>query len=208
MAFPTINRIGAFTTEIRDQINSQFATLQGAGFVGSTTQPLSSDGNLNVQISAAGIAPGATAADNVLAVFSIPAGAFSAAGKMATITAVGVFGGTANNKRVKIIFNPATAVVGSTVGSGGTTVADTGTVATNGLGWTLSAQVTKYGAPGSNTQLGVDTLNQAGAVIVTNIAPAAITAVESGAILVAVTGNATTVVGDILLNSLQVRFSN
>lgn len=206
--FPPITRQGAFTSEIRDQINNQFATLQNASFVGGTTQTLNTDGNLNVQTSAAGISPGATGADNVLAVYSIPAGAFSAAGKMVTITANGSFAGNGDTKTVKIIFNPATAVVGSTVGTGGTTIASTGAVATNGGGWQLSAAVTKYGAAGSNTQLGVNLQNQSGAAADVLLAPAAITAVESGAILIAVTANAATTATDVLLSMLQIRFAN
>jgi hypothetical protein len=206
--FPPITDTGAFRQEIATQINSQFATLQGAGFVGGTTQNLATDGNLNVQTSAAGISPGATGADNVLAVFSIPANAFSAAGKMVSITANGSFAANGNTKTVKIIFNPATAVVGSTVGSGGTTIASTGAVATNNAGWQLSASVTKYGIANSNTQLGVNLQNQAGATAVAILAPADITAVENAAILVAVTGDAATTATDILLNLLQVRFAN
>jgi hypothetical protein len=206
--FPSITRTGAFVSEIRDQINNQFATLQGNSFVGGTTQTLNTDGNLNVQISSAGVSPGATGADNVVAVFSIPAGAFSAAGKMVSIIANGSFAGNGDTKTVKIIFNPATAVVGSTVGTGGTTIASTGAVATNGGGWQLSAAVTKYGAAGSNTQLGVNLQNQSGAAADVLLAPAAITATESGNILVAVTANCATTATDVVLSMLQVRFAN
>lgn len=206
--FPPITDTGAFRQEIATQINGQFATLQGASFVGGTTQVLPTDGNLNVQISSAGISPGATGADNVLAVFSIPAGSFSAAGKMVTITANGSFANNGDTKTVKIIFNPATAVVGSTVGTGGTTIASTGAITTANAGWQLSAAVTKYGAAASNTQLGVNLQNQTGATAVAILVPQAITATESGAILIAITGNAATTATDILFNMLQVRFAN
>lgn len=176
-----------------------------AQFASDAQNPLimGDSGNLNAQVSSAGVQPGATGADNVLAVFSIPASAFDKAGRGIQIRAHGSFGSTANNKRIKIIFNPSAAVVGSTV-TGGTTIADTGTVATNGGGWSLGASVFKYGNAGSNTQLGVNLQNLAGAASSALLAPAAITATESGAILVAVTGNATTAASDVVFNLLQV----
>jgi hypothetical protein len=168
---------------------------------------MAEEGNLNRQISSAGIQPGATAADNVLAVYSLPAGAFDVAGRGLCITAQGSFGATANNKRIKLIFNATTAVVGSTV-TGGTTIADSGTVATNGGGWSLQANVFKYGAAGSNNQIGLHQQAQIGAATAALLAPSLITATEANAILVAVTGNATTAASDILFNFLEVNAMN
>jgi hypothetical protein len=166
-------------------------------------------GNLGVpQIVSAGISPGATAADNVLATFSIPPGTFDAAGRGIQVTAQGSFAATGNNKDVKIIFNPATAVVGSTVGAGGTTIADTGVVATNNLGWSLQGSVFKYGAAGSNTQIGLHQQAQVGSAVAPLLKPSLITAVESGAILMAVTGNAATATSDIVLNFMEVFGNN
>ena len=181
---------GAFTS-----LTSQF---------GGGNAVVNNEGNINRQISAAGVQPGATAADNVLAVYTLPAGSFAAAGQGVNIIAQGSFGATANNKRVKIIVNPATAVVGSTVGAGGVTVADTAVVATNGGGWAVEANVFKYGAAGSNTQLGLHQQAQVGAAVAALLAPAPITAAESGAILIAITGNATTAVSDIIFNFLEI----
>lgn len=169
---------------------------------------LQPSGLIGRQISSAGVQPGATGADNVLAAFSIPAGSFDAGlgsttGRGVRITAQGSFGATGNNKRVKIIVNPATAVVGSTVGASGTTIADTATVATNGGAWSLQGSVFKYGAAASNTQIGLNDRNLAGATAAVLLAPQLITAVESGAILVAVTGNATTAASDIVFNFLE-----
>lgn len=175
---------------------------------GSSTGTFNLEGNLNRQISAAGISPGATAADNVLAVYTLPANAFDVAGRGLNIVAEGSFAATANNKRVKIIFNPATAVVGSTVGASGTTIADTGTVATNGTGWSLEANVFKYGAAGSNTQIGLHQQAQVGAAVASLLVPSLITAAENGAILIAITGNATTAASDILFNFLEVNAMN
>lgn len=176
-------------------------------FGASTTALMAAEGNINRQISSAGVQPGATGADNVLAVYSIPASALDQANRALTITAAGGFGATANSKTVKLIFNPATAVVGSTVGSGGTVLCTTGAQTQNGGGWQLQGTVMKYGTAGSNTQLCVNN----GAVGTTHFgvtAPALSTAVESGAILVAVTGNAATAVSDIVFNWLEVNAMN
>lgn len=180
------------------------------GQFGSSTAYAAPGGNLNggVQTSAAGVQPGATGVDSVLAVYSLPANAFDHAGAVLQVTAAGSFGATANTKRVKIIFNPATAVVGSTVGAGGVAIADTGAVVTNGGGWQLQGTVIKYGVANSNTQLGVHNQAQVGAAVSALLAPSLLTATENGAILVAVTGNATTVVTDIVFNFLEVNGAN
>lgn len=166
------------------------------------------EGNILRQVVGTGINPGATAADNVLSSYSIPASSFDAAGRGITISAAGSFAATANNKRVKLIINPATAVVGSTVGAGGTTICDTGTVATNNQGWQLQGSVFKYGAAASNTQLGIHNQAQCGSAVSAMLAPSLITATESGAILVAITGNATTAATDIALFFVEINAMN
>lgn len=176
---------------------------------GAGTATIFPQGNIHPpQISAAGINPGATGADNVLAAYTLPANSFDVAGRVITINAAGSFAATSNNKRVKIIVNPASATVGSTVGASGVTVCDTGTVTTSGAGWALTASVVKYGAAGSNTQLGLHEQAQIGAAVSSMLAPSAITATESGAILIAITGNATTAATDIVFNFLAVNALN
>lgn len=166
-------------------------------------------GNIAAQLSGAGINPGATAADNVLAVFSLPANAFDIAGRGINILAMGSFANNTNTKTVKIIYNPATAVVGSTVGAGGTTIA-TGASSTTAAagGWSLEANVYKYGAPGSNTQLGLHTAFQSGNAVGALSSPSALTATEGSPILIAITGNAATLATDIALNFLEVFATN
>lgn len=155
--------------------------------------------------SSSGVQPGATGADNVVASFPFPASAFDTVGRGYHIEAHGSFAATANNKQCKIIFNPTTAVVGSTVGAGGTSCADTGTVTTNGGGWRLVADIFKTAA---NAQLvcGYSIVGPAsvaaGAVQV--VAPAAPTATDTGTIWLAVTGNATTAATDIVFRLLTV----
>lgn len=183
-------------------IVGSFSSTFGAG-----AAVVAEEGNISRQISAAGVQPGGTAVDSVLAVFSLPASSFDIAGRGITITAQGSFGATANNKRLKLIFNAATAVVGSAV-TGGTAISDTGVVATNGGGWSLQANVFKYGAAGSNTQMGLHQQAQVGAAVAAMLAPSLITATESGAILIAVVGNATTAVSDIVFNFLEINAMN
>lgn len=189
------------------------ATGAGGGIseqAGNSLALIAAAGNINRQTLAvgSGVSPGATGVDSVLAVYSLPANFFDVAGRGLAISAMGSFGATANNKDVKIIFNPATAVVGSTVGTGGITVADSGVVATNNLGWSLQAQVFKYGAAGSNTQLGLHNQAQTGGTVASLLKPQAIAAAENAAILVAVTGNATTATSDIVFNWLGIEAMN
>ena len=102
----------------------------------------------------------------MLAVYTLPGNAFDLAGRGISITAAGSFAATGNNKRLRIVFNATTAVVGSTV-TGGSIICDTGTIAQNGGGWQLMASVFKSGAAGSNTQIGIH--NQA--IVSTAVAP-------------------------------------
>lgn len=147
--------------------------------------------------------PGATGADNVLAVFTIPAGFFDGvSGRGFRFMAMGSFATNGNNKTVKIIFNPATAVVGSTVGTGGTTLVSTGVTAASNQEWFVDAAV--IDPPGSvNSQIGFSMLSWFGLIGVTTFAPSivptTISAIESADILVAITGNAATTATDISL---------
>ena len=175
---------------------------------GSSTATFPEEGNVNRQTSLTGISPGATGADNVLAAFTLPANAFDIANRGVQISASGKFGATANNKTVRIQFNPATAVVGSTIGAGATIVADTGVVATNGGGWSLQANIFKVGAAGSNTQIAIHNQAQVGAAVSALLAPSAPVAVESGGILIAVTGNAATATSDIVFQWMEVNWMN
>lgn len=149
--------------------------------------------------------PGATAADNVLAVYSLPANTFDTAGRSIRVRACGSFANNANAKTVKLIFNPATAVVGSTVGTGGTTIATTGAFSTAAaVAWVIEAEVFKTGAAGSNTQTSITTDIQIAATTPALSVPAASTAKENANILVAVTGNAATTATDIALILFEV----
>lgn len=168
---------------------------------------MAEEGNIVRQANSTGISPALTGADVVVAVYSMPANSFDAAGRGLNLLAMGSFAANANTKRLKLIFNATTAVVGSAV-TGGTTICDTGAVTTNGQGWCLEANVFKYGSAGSNTQLGIHQSAQTGGTVSPLLAPSVITAVESGPILIAVTANATTTATDILFNFLEINAMN
>jgi hypothetical protein len=162
-------------------------------------------------LSATGISPGATGADNVIGAYALPANVLNfiggggvPGGPTLIIRAYGRFAANGNNKTVKIIFNPATATLGSTVGSGGTTLASSGVVAINALGFVIEAWVSKVGVPNSDTQVGGQRTNIVGATIVSPPIPVYPVADESGEIFIAVTGNAATTATDIVLDHFSV----
>lgn len=176
---------------------------------GSGTGTFLEEGNLSRQVSLAGISPTATSGDIVLAAYTLPASSFDIAGRGITVTADGSFVSNTDSKTVKLIYNCTTATVGSTV-SGGTTIASLTSNTTAGAGgWTISASVFKAGAAGSNTQIALHQLNQSGSVAAALVAPTTnLTATESGAIIIAVTGNAPTATNDVVYNFLEVNAMN
>jgi hypothetical protein len=187
---------------------SQQTQFGNSGATGAPTiASFAEEGNVYRQITPAGVTSGVTGADVVMMVYSLPAGSFDQANRGLTITASGACASNANAKRVKLIYNPTTPTIGATV-SGGTTIADTGSVtSTSGQGWNVQASVFKYGAAGSNTQEIIHNAAQMGAVIGPLISPTGVTAVESGAITIALTCN-NVAVGDLLPNWLEVNAMN
>ncbi len=179
---------------------------------GSGIETFPEEGNVSrtVLSAVAGVSPGSIGNDNVLMSFTLSPNAFDGAAgtnRGLNIAVSGSFGATGNNKEVKIWWGCTTAIVGSAV-TGGVAVADSGVVTTNGGGWALMANIFKYGAPNSNTQLGVHTQAQMGAVVSALLAPVNLTATENAAIIIAVTGNATTVTSDIVLNWVDINAMN
>jgi hypothetical protein len=178
---------------------------------GSGSALCAAEGNINRQCPgvAGGVAPGATGADNVVAVFSIPANSFDAALRMLTMQAWVQFAANGNTKRAKLWFNPSTAVIGSTIGASGTLMADTGAVTQNGGTALLSGSVIKRGAANSNTQTVLpEGVSLSGSHAGLSTPAADTTAVENAAILVALTINNTTATTDALGIALQVNGMN
>jgi hypothetical protein len=183
------------------------AALQG----GSATTPgfVRTGGNASVQIVPAGQGNAAATTDTVLFTYALPASALDVAGRQVTVTAAGAFAANANNKRVKIWWGTTTQTVGSAV-AGGTLICDSGVVTTNAGGWSASAQVSKYGAAGSNTQIATNAQTIAGSTHLGTSAPALLTANESGAINITVTGASSTTgaANDVLGQMLDIAFNN
>jgi hypothetical protein len=165
------------------------------------------EGNLYRFVSG-GTNPAATGADKVIASYTLPAGSFDIAGRGLVFQALGTFVSNANTKDCKLYFNCTTATVGQTV-TGGTVIADSGSFTTGSpLGWQLTAQVFKYGATGSNTQVGQNT-----GIIVANThsgmgVPILFTANESAPIIMALTLNTNTAATDLSANFFEVNALN
>lgn len=191
----TLNQVGA--------IPAQF---------GGGTGVLEESGNVNVQSGNPLTNPASITNDNVLAVYTLPANSLSAAGKGLEITVCGNLGNDSQAKRVKLIWNPTAAVVGSSVATNTTSflLGDTGSTTNAGVlaGWVIQSQVYKYGAAGSNTQVGQEIGTIVGAIHGGCGIAAALTTNESLPILIAVTGNATSSVGDISLYNLNIQGFN
>jgi hypothetical protein len=158
------------------------------------------DGNLNVQTVSAGRNPAGTAADYIVSTFNIPAGGFDLANRGIAILAAGS-ALNASTKSFKIIIG-GTGAVGSII-SGGVTIASLLTTALNG-GWQVQANMFKYGAAGSNTQIAIHEASQIAGTVSPLIAPTLLTQVESAAIPVAVTINAATLATDAIFNFSQI----
>ena len=171
--------------------------------IGRSSAQAAGSGNIAALVSA-GINPASTGADFVLASWTIPANLFDISGRGFQLTAMGGML-NATSKTVKIIAGATTAVVGSAV-TGGTTIATTGAVTLSG-GWQISAQVFKYGNPGSNTQVALHQASVVGATNSALTAPSLLTLTESSSFLLCVTGNAATA-GDLTLNFAEVFATN
>lgn len=165
-------------------------------------------GNISCAVNATGQGNGADTTDDVLATYALPANFFDQAGRQVTVTALGKFAANGNNKRVKLWIGTTTQTLGAAV-AGGTLIADSGVVTTNNGGWQLTANVTKYGAAGSNTQIAQGQVI-AGATHTGTQVPVLTTATESGAINITVTGASSTTgaANDVLGQMLEITLSN
>ena len=179
---------------------------------GGGTAVMEESGNVSVQSGAPLTNPASITNDNVLAVYTLPAGSLSAAGKGLEITCGGNLGNDTQAKRCKLIWNPVTAVVGSAVITNSTSflLGDTGSTTNSGVasGWLIQSEVYKYGIAGSNTQIGQETGVIVGAIHGGCGVASALTTNESLAIAIAVTGNATSSVGDISLYNVNIQAFN
>lgn len=174
---------------------------------GASGSPVFPSGNINIQVTGTGFGNAADTTDDVLFTYTLPANAFDQAGRQLNILTNGKFATNANSKRAKIYYGCTSAVVGSAV-SGGTVIADTGASTGSNVGWQLQAQITKYGAGGSNTQIA-----EAQPIVGTThggvTGPELLTAPENAPIVIAVTGSsAASAASDVLAQLLDVSWSN
>jgi hypothetical protein len=161
----------------------------------------------------------ADATDDVLYGMALDGGALNAAGNLIEVYAAGMGAATAQNKRFKLFLNPT--MTGQTVSAAGiitgghvtagTALADSGAwvaANSNNVGWSLSALIMKYGAAGSNTQIGQAAVI-AGASHLGMQAAQALTLVESATINIVVTGSSYTssAASDVLLQQLVIQGS-
>lgn len=201
-----VGGIDALTSAASSAIEAIEGALVGAGvdasagFVAGASVAASgnfgAEGNLSCQSSIAGVGNAADTTDDVLFTYTLPANALDKAGRAITITAIGKLAANGNNKTIKIFF-------------GATVVATSGVVTGNATGWQLQADVSKVGAAGANTQIG-----QGQSIVGTahggvNV-PVAPTEVESGAIVIKVTGasGTTGAANDVLGQFFQVNWQN
>lgn len=179
---------------------------------GNGTANFDDSGNINVQTGNPLTNPATITNDNVLAIYSLPANSLSVAGNGLEITTCGNLGNDSQAKRVKLIWNATAAVVGSAVGTNSTSflLGDTGATTNGGAtaGWSIQSQVYKYGATGSNTQIGQEIGTVVGTIHGGMGIASALTTNESLPILIAVTGNATSSVGDISLYNINIQAFN
>lgn len=197
-----------FTSDKGDLLSNELpndtAVEAGGGGVSSVVK---ASGDLFMQTPSGGSTPGGTAADYVVALATIPAGSFDIANRCITITANGNFAANGNTKTVKVIVNPTSAVVGSAI-SGGTTIATTGAVTTNGSAFALGADIIKTGAAGSNTQTAIHQAAQVGSAVAALSQCQSLTLTESAAITVAITINCATTATDASLWNFQGQWFN
>ncbi len=195
---------------------TQTFTLNQIGSIpsifGGGSATMQESGNINVQTGNPLSNPASITNDNVLAVYTLPASSLNAAGKGVEVTAAGNLGNDSQAKRLKLVWNPTAAVVGSAVATNSTSflLGDTGSTTNAGsaCGWCIEGQVYKYGAAGSNTQIGQEIGVIVGSTHGGMGLAAALTTNESLPILIAVTGNATTSVGDISLYNINIEAFN
>lgn len=188
---------------------------------GAVTASIASEGPIYREVLSVtnGRRPGTTGSGalTVLGLYQVPASFFDGAvypnGTLTSnrglrIKASGSLGLGGNTRRMEIQINPSTATLGGTVGAGGFVVADSGQITAGGSGWTLEAAIFKYGAAGSNTQLGMMERGQASGTLLTLVNPQTLTCPENAAITIAVVAACTTAVDDVVFNFLEVKGLN
>lgn len=185
---------------------------------GASTATIAAEGNLYREVlSATGGRSAQTTGSGtftVVGVYVIPASAFDGANlpngtvvgnRGVNITAMGSLGATGNTKRIAILAAPSVVTLGGTLPVGGNTIiADTGAITVNGSGWSVQAEIFKFGGLGSNTQLALHQQAQAGSNVSPLVACQNLTLNEAGNIVVAICVACTTAINDVVYNFMEV----
>lgn len=180
---------------------------------GSSNAAFAEEGNIYRYVPgvAGMVTPGGIGNDYVVATYTVPANAFdglAGTNRGIMVVANGNYAANANTKRVRLWWNPATAVVGSVIGAGGSLMADTLAQTTNGGSWQVSGNVFKRGSAGSNTQTVTSNGAISGSLHAGMSTTVDATATESGSILIAITINNTTTATDAGLCWMEVNCMN
>jgi len=180
-------------------------------YFGGGTGTLLAEGSLVCQLGNPLAGNSADTTDDVLASYTLPALSLDASGRGLCITARGMTGPTSNDKRVKLWFD---AKISAGMVIGGSVIADTGgwvdtMMPNNNVGWQLTSNVFKLGTPGSNTQYGQGSAILGGVHAGIGL-PVFPTAIEAGAIVIALTGSSysSAAANDLVANSFEVSAMN
>jgi hypothetical protein len=162
-------------------------------YFGGGTGTLLAEGSLARQLGNPLAGNSADTTDDVLASYTLPALSLDVAGRGLRITARGMTGPSSNDKRAKLWFD---AKIFAGVVVGGSVIADTGAWAdaitpNNNVGWQLTSNVFKLGDAGSNTQYAQSSAILGGSHGGIGL-PVFPTAIETGAIVIALTGSSYT----------------
>ncbi|MDB5310681.1 MAG: hypothetical protein JWO38_4883 [Gemmataceae bacterium] len=198
---------------------SNALTLFGSALLSAALATFRTEGNLAVGAGNPIAQNGADLTDDILWGCVLPASVLDVAFRQITIAFSGQTGGTANNKRFKLFVNPTMAgqVVTNGIISGGTVTAgtpicDSGTwtATNNNVAFQGGAQLTKYGAPGSNTQMTGMVFAILGATHGGAQPGQPLTLPENAPISIVITGSSYTTgaAGDVKLQSATVTGSN
>lgn len=201
---------------------SSMFTMFGGCAPAATLTPFSyfgEEGNLYRNIGNPIAGNGADTTDDILDGFVLPASAFDVAKRGLQLTFAGKFGATANNKKVRLWLNPnmsGQTVTNGVISGGTVTGAGSGVMAYdstaqtgNAVGWSIMAQLFKYGSAGSNTQL-FQLQPIYGATHGGVTAPSFLTLAENAAINVVITGSSSTTgaANDVVLNMSEANAMN
>ncbi|MDB5306210.1 MAG: hypothetical protein JWO38_412 [Gemmataceae bacterium] len=201
-------------------LNSSQTTQLGSSAVGAVLGAFREEGNIAVGAGNPIAQNGADTTDDILWGCQIPANVFDVAFRQLSIAFQGQTGATANNKRFKLFVNPTMAgqtvsaagiISGGTV-TAGTPICDSGTwtATNNNVAFQGGAQITKYGAGGSNTQMTGQVFAILGSTHGGAQAGQALTLPENAVINIVITGSSYTTgaAGDVKLQTATVTGSN